>query len=108
MVVTVADVKECLPSYKGLSDTQIAKAIENAEAYLDGINPDWVNLAKADTILTFAAASITLQFHFPQNVNAYEALDRKVMEMLQSMWNSANMFKKKGRFARVVNVTEDE
>ena len=107
MVVTVADVKELLPAYKGLSDTQIEKSIENAEAYLDGINPDWVNLAKADTILTFAAASITLQLHFPQNVNAYTALDNKVMEMLQSMWNSANMYKKKGRFVRIVNPVDE-
>ena len=107
MVVEVANVKKLLPAYQGLTDDQITGAIDSAYVYLDGINPDWVNLTKADTILTFAAASITLQLHFPQNVNAYTALDNKVMEMLQSMWNSANMFKKKTRFARLVNPTDD-
>lgn len=106
MVVTVADVQKLLPAYKGLTTDQITGAINSAQAYLDGINPDWAQSTNADTIQTFAAASITLQLHFPQNVNAYTALDNKVMEMIQSMWNSANMFKKKSRFGRVVNTSD--
>ncbi len=73
MVVTVADVQKLLPAYKGLTTDQITGAIESAQAYLDGINPDWAQSTNADTIQTFAAASITLQLHFPQNVNAYTA-----------------------------------
>jgi len=107
MAVTIADVKKLLPAYQGLTDDQITGAINSAEAYLNGINPDWAQSPDADTIQTFASASITLQLHFPQNVNAYTALDNKVMEMIQSMWNSANMFKKKSRFARLVNPLDD-
>lgn len=107
MTVTTADIKKMLPTYQGLTDDQIEEAIELAEAYLDGINPDWANFSKAETILKMAAVSMTLKLHFPQNVNQFNALDTNVMEMVQSMWNSANMMKKKGRFARVVEPSDD-
>lgn len=102
MAVMVEDVKKMLPSYKGLTDDQVEEAINLATAYLNGVNPDWEGFESAEHILKLAAVSMTLKLHFPQNVNQYTQLDANVMEMLQSMWNSANMVKRKGRFVRIV------
>jgi hypothetical protein len=102
MTVAIDDIREALPKYQGLTDNQIQKAINLAEGYLDGINPDWASFPKAEDIHLLASVSMTLKLHFPQTVNQYNALDNNVMEMVQSMWNSANMIKKKGRFMRVV------
>ncbi len=102
-LIAVEDVREALPSYQGLTDNQIASAIDDAEAYLDGVNPDWRTMANAPKILKLASASMTLQLHFPQSADSFTALDRKVAEMLTSMWSSSFMLRKKTRFGRVVN-----
>lgn len=107
MSVTPEDVKAVLPKYKALTDEQIEGAIQLAGAYLDGVNADWGKSDKADTILLLASASFTLKLHFPQQVDTYNALDNNVAEMVNSLWSSANMVKKKNRFMRVVGVRDD-
>ena len=102
MVVSVADIKEMLPSYQGLKDEQIQKAIDLAKSYLNGLNPDWENYPEKDTIHEMASLSMTLKLHFPQNVNAYTQLDTNVMEMVNSLWSSANMVRKRTGFFRQV------
>ncbi|MCE7699687.1 MAG: hypothetical protein K8E24_013040 [Methanobacterium paludis] len=102
MVVLVADVKKMLPNYSGLQDDQIQEAIDVASSYLDGVNKDWADMPKADTIWKLASVSFTLKLHFPQNVDAYNSLDNNVMDMVNSMWSSANMINKKTGYCRLV------
>lgn len=102
MTVVVQDIKDMLPSYQGLTDAQIEKAISLARSYLNGLNPDWETFPQSDTILEMASVSMTLKLHFPQNSNQYVQLDNNVMEMVNSLWSSANMIKRKGKFMRIV------
>lgn len=102
MTVTADDIKGMLPTYQGLTDDQITEAIELAKSFCYGINENWESLPDYENILKLAAVAQTLELHFPQNVNAYDSLNRKVMEMLTSIWSSSNMVKRKTRFVKVV------
>ncbi len=100
---TTVDIRNSIPAYKGLTDPQINTAIDDARAYLDGLNPDWRRLASAYNVWKLASVSMTLQLHFPQASEAYTALDKKVVEMVTSMWSSSFMLRKRTRFCRLVN-----
>lgn len=102
MTVTAADIKGMLPSYQGLTDDQIEEAIELAKSFCYGVNENWEDLPDYENILKLASVAQTLELHFPQNVNAYESLNRKVVQMLTSVWSSSDMIKRKTRFVKVV------
>lgn len=103
--VTIQEVRNGLPTYKGLQDTQIETAIDIAKGILYGINEDWEQHPKAETCLLQQSLSQTLKLHFPHSEDSTRSLDLQVYEMLTSMWSSSSMVNKKTGFAKSINPT---